>query len=238
MPVTARPLIVGRRFCGPDASANGGYICGLVAALAAEPVTVRLLKPPPLETELIPYEHDGLLELRHGEDSVAQARPGTVGDLAVPSPPSYEQTVAASHRYAGFARHPAPACFVCGPTRSAGDGLRLFAGEVESGAYVAAPWRPDASLDAGAGRVRPEFMWAALDCPGYLALARDMRPMLLGELTAEIGRRVEVDEACVVIGWKISSAGRKHEAGTAVFGARGDLCARGRAVLIEPRGSE
>jgi hypothetical protein len=255
---------VARRFCGPSNSANGGYICGVVAQLAPWPATVRLMKPPPLDAPLTATERAGVLEVVHGE-VVAQARPGTVGDLVPPSPPSYEQAAAASRRYAGFAEHPAPTCFVCGPRRTPGDGLCIFPGPVArvdvaqstpattsngdsrtiasgddsrlagSIPLVAAPWVPDSSLDNGDGNVAIEFIWAALDCPGYIAVAGDMRSMLLGELTAEVDRPVRVGERCTVIGWKIAAAGRKYEAGTALFDAQGRLCARARAVWIEPR---
>ncbi|HEU4618363.1 MAG TPA: hypothetical protein VFV10_09995 [Gammaproteobacteria bacterium] len=230
------PVIVSRRFRGPTSSGNGGYVCGLVAARVPFPVTVRLLKPPPLEIGLDVVEAGERIELRLGDAVIAEARPGDVGDLSPPAPPTLDEAAAAASHYAGFAKHFAPECFVCGPRRAPGDGLRLFAGALgEPSAAVAAPWTPDASLDAGDGRVALEFMWAALDCPGYLAVAGDMRAMLLGELTARVLRRVDVGEACVVVGWPIRSSGRKHETGTAVFGAQKDLCALGRGLWIEPR---
>ncbi|HEX7082185.1 MAG TPA: hypothetical protein VF329_14340 [Gammaproteobacteria bacterium] len=232
-------VTVARRFCGPRESANGGYVCGLIARFARGTVTVRLLAPPPLDTPMILGEHDGLLELRLGTDVLARARPGDVDGLVPPAAPTAAEAVEASRRYAGFQAHPAPACFVCGPERAPADGLRIFAGALDpyknGPAAVAAPWTPDPSLDAGDGRVRSEFMWAALDCPGFAAAAPDMRPMLLGELTAQVDRRAAIGERCVVVGWPIASEGRKHEAGTAVFGADGELYARGRATWIEPR---
>ncbi len=230
---------IARRFCGPRDSANGGYICGLVAGHASEDVTVRLLKPPPLDADLELRRRDGLLELWSGPDIVAQARPGGVGELVPPPAPTYDEAVAAARRFAGFHTHPAAACFVCGPERAEGDGLRIFAGPLppSDGAPrgVAAPWTPDATLAAGDGLVRSEFVWAALDCPGYAAAAPDMRSMLLGEITARIGRRVAIGEHCVVSGWRMGGEGRKHLAGTALFGADGALCALARAVWIEPR---
>ncbi|MGR6999796.1 hypothetical protein ACU686_19670 [Yinghuangia aomiensis] len=52
--------------------------------------------------------------------------------------------------------------------RTEGDGLRLFPGLLpQQPGTTATPWVPDASLaDADGARVRPEFVWAALDCPG------------------------------------------------------------------------
>lgn len=245
-------LIVARRFCGPTESANGGYVCGLIAARSGNRrgVTVRLLKPPPLETELHVVERDDAreigpgqrawpIEVVHGGEVVARARPGDLTGLRAPAAPDRALAAEASRRYAGFRRHPAPACFVCGPERAPGSGLRIFAGALRAEAgpahLVAAPWTPDASLDAGDGLVAAEYLWAALDCPGYAAVAEDMRPMLLGELTVEVERSVPVGEPCIVVGWPIAAQGRKHEAGTALFDARGNPCARARATWIEPR---
>lgn len=227
-------VTVQQRFCGPATSANGGYFAGLVASFSPQVVTVRLMRPPPLDTPLDVIEGpEGTLEVRHGENVIAQARPAQLS-LTPPPPPSYVEAVEASTHYIGFSGHPAPTCFVCGPERERGDGLRIFPGRTGEG-IVAAPWVPDASLDQGDGKVRPEFMWAALDCPGWLAVAKDPRPILLGELTAHVDRLVHVGDSCIVIGWHIGSNGRKHDVGTAVFDGRGQLCAMGRALWIEPR---
>jgi hypothetical protein len=228
-------IAVAKRFCGPAASANGGYFCGLVAALSRETCTVRLLKPPPLERSLeVVRLPDGLIAIRAGEDPIAQSRPAPL-QVEAPLPPSYVEALDASLRYAGFKEHPFPTCFVCGPQRSRGEGLRIFAGPVAGREIVAAPWVPDASLDAGDGKVRPEFMWAAMDCPGCFAANPSGRGnWLLGEFTAHVDRRVHIDEPCRVIGWHIASKGRKHEAGTALFDEEGELCGRAKAVWIEP----
>jgi hypothetical protein len=228
-------LIVARRFCGPAASANGGYFAGLVAGLASHTLAVRLLRPPPLETELTVLElPEGGIEVRDGELLVSEAAPARL-DLSVPQAPSYLDAVEASRHYAGFSSHRFPTCCVCGPQRTRGDGMRIFAGPLAQRELVAAPWVPDASLDRGDGKVRPEFMSAALDCPGYFSLCSDDRMMLLGQLTAHIDRRVHVGESCIAVGWKIGTSGRKHEAGTAIFDGDGELCGRARAVWIEPR---
>ena len=228
-------LTIAHRFCGPPTSANGGYFAGVVAACAHESVTVRLLKPPPLGVELTVLERGaGLLELRAGPDLIAQTRPAKV-EVPVVRPPSYVEAIEASRRYVGFAHHPFPTCFVCGPQRQRGDGLRIFPGALPGRDLVAAPWVPDDSLGVDSGKVRPEFMWAALDCPGWLAVMTDARTALLGELTAHVDRCVHVGEECVVVGWHVSSRGRAHEAGTALFAEDGELCGYGRATWIEPR---
>jgi hypothetical protein len=155
-------------------------------------------------------------------------------DLDVPAAPGYIQAVWASQHYAGFRGHAFPECFVCGPHRRRGDGMRIFPGTLESG-MVAAPWLPADPLDGGDGKVAAEFHWAALDCPGYFAVSGGRRVMLLGEMQAHIDRRVHVGESCTVIGWRIAAEGRKHVAGTAIFDEDGELCARARATWIEPR---
>ncbi len=230
-----KSLTVTRRFCGPSASANGGYFAGLVASLAGHTLAVRLMRPPPLDTEFAVVDvAAGTIEVRLGELLIATAAPARL-QLSVPDPPGYEDAIEASRSYAGFIAHRFPTCFVCGPQRPREDGLRIFAGPVPLRDLVAAPWVPDASLDRGDGKVRPEFMSAALDCPGYFSVCSDDRMMLLGQLTAHIDRLVHVGESCIVVGWKLGGEGRKFEAGTAIFDGDGELCGRARAVWIEPR---
>jgi hypothetical protein len=230
-----KSIVIAERFRGPPASANGGYFAGAVAGLAAQTVTVRLLKPPPLDVSLAVDEaSDGTLQVHDGGIAVGEARPAMLA-LQPACRPRYFEAVEASRGYAGFRHHRFPSCFVCGTNRVRGDGMRIFAGPIQELGIVAAPWVPDASLDAGDGKVRAEFMSAALDCPGYYAVALEDQLMLLAEFTAHLDRRVHVGESCTVIGWRIASNGRKHEAGTALFDGRGELCGRARALWIEPR---
>jgi hypothetical protein len=228
-------LRIAARFCGPASSSNGGYFAGLIATHAARTLTVRLLKPPPLDTPLeLRQLPEGELKVTYRFDPIGEARTAVL-ELEVPGAPDYLEAVEASRRYAGFRQHRFPTCFVCGTQRPRGDGLRIFAGSLPERALVAAPWVPDASLDRGDGKVRPEFMSAALDCPGYYAVADHDQMMLLAEFTAHVDRVVHVGESCTVVGWKLGATGRKHEAGTAIFDGRGVLCGRARALWIEPR---
>ena len=228
-------LTVSSRFCGPPGTANGGYVTGLFASHAPEVVRVRLEKPVPLDVPLqVERRGAGRLELLHAGQLLARAEPATL-DLQPPSPPDYVEALTASRRFTALHDHTFPGCFVCGTGRARGDGLRIFAGATASGDMVAAPWVPDASLDQGDGKIGAEYMWAALDCPGYFAARDDGRLMLLGEFTAHVDRRVHVDEPCVVIGWKIAQRGRKYEVGTALFDEDGELCGRALATWIELR---
>lgn len=236
---TANPRIrVTARFCGPPASANGGYVCGLVADAIGRLVTVRLLKPPPLDADMTVHaDADGTWHVEHDSQRIAEARAATLDDLAPPATVTFADALAASRRatWSDPAQHPCPGCFVCGPLRAPGDGLRLFAGPVEGQPIVATGWSPDASLARADGQVSPELIAAALDCPGFQALQTGMKPWLLGEFTCRIDRRVSPGERCVITGWKIEVKGRRSIVGTALHDGAGRLCALAKGVWIEPR---
>ncbi len=228
-------LTIASRFQGPPDAGNGGYVCGAFAVTAGLDLRVRLLSPTPLDTALdvCPDAVDGSWQLRHGDRLVATGVAVEPLALDVPRSPPYVQAVWASQHYIGFRQHAFPDCFVCGPHRRRGDGMRIFPGMLDSG-IVAGPWLPADDLDGGDGKVAVEFHWAALDCPGYFAAIEDTpRMLLLGEMQAHVDRRVHVGEACRVIGWRIASAGRKHRCGTAIFDEDGELCARAQATWIE-----
>lgn len=225
-------ITIARRFNGPPDSGNGGYVCGAFAVAAGVDARVRLLSPPPLEVPLaLEQDAAGEWTLSAGPTPVARAVTDRL-DLDVPAPPRYTQAVWASQHYPGFHQHAFPDCFVCGPQRRRGDGMRIFPGRLDTG-VVAAPWLPADSLDGGDGKVAVEYHWAALDCPGYFAVSGGRRVMLLGEMQAHVDRRVRVGDPCTVIGWKVGAEGRKHFAGTAVFDGEGELCARALATWIE-----
>jgi hypothetical protein len=97
---------------------------------------------------------------------------------------------------------------------------------------VAAPWTPHQTLAGTDGGVREEFVWAALDCPGAFANGFPEIHMVLGRLAVRLVRAVEARTACVVVGWSAGVEGRKHFAGTALFGDDGELLAIARATWI------
>jgi hypothetical protein len=211
-------VAIDRRFRGPDESGNGGYACGLFAQGAEAEVTLRL--PPPLET---PLELVGGRVLA-GDALVAEVRAGRVG-LEPPPPVTWDEAVAAQ---APDLDSPFPQCFVCGHARG-DDGLHIHAGPVTGRDVYAAPWHVQ---DVG-----PEFVWAALDCPGAYATGVPGRgTVVLGQLTARVDRVPDAGERCVVVGWHLGSDGRKHGAGTALYTDSGELLGVGRALWIEPRG--
>jgi len=227
-------LVIARRFCGPPNSGNGGYVCGRLAAAIDGAAAVRLTAPAPLETELRIERSDGAAKLLHGSRVIAEAKAAVV-DLAPPRVPSYAQAESAAGAYLGFTRHPFPRCFVCGPERRAGDGLRIFPGALEADGVVAAPWIPDRSLANGSGAIGREFLWAALDCTSGVAVSPipEGRAIVLGELRARIDADVVPGEKCVVVGRPLRIEGRKRFSAAAVLRDSGELVAIGGATWIE-----
>jgi hypothetical protein len=224
-------IVIDRRFRGPPASGNGGYSCGVLGDRFEGVATVTLRRPPPLDTALRLVEEDGQVRLFDGDALVGEGVPGQL-DLEVPTSPGIDEATRASHDYAGFEAHPFPGCFVCGPDREPGDGLRIFPGPIAGGEVVAAAWEPHQSLEDGSGLVQRRHVWAALDCPSYFALPG--RPMaLLGRLTARIDRLPEVGERLVVTGWPIGFDGRKHFAGSSLADEHGAVVAHARATWVE-----
>lgn len=227
-------IVIERRYCGPPNSGNGGYVCGRVAAAIDGVASVRLMAPPPLETELRIEPSNGAAKLLHGSRVIAEAKAAAL-DLAPPCTPSYADAEAAARSYVGFARHPFPRCFVCGPERRAADGLRIFPGAIEAHGVVAAPWTPDRSLAGAGAAIGREFHWAALDCTSGFAVLpiQEGNAIVLGELCVRIDADVVPDEKCVVIGWPLRVEGRKRFSAAALLRESGELVAIGAATWIE-----
>jgi hypothetical protein len=227
------------RFNGPPSSANGGYTCGLVAGLvAAEEVSVSLRRPPPLDAPLRVVRDGEGVELRDGGDAlVAEGAPAQLL-LDVPDAISPDEAAAASR--AGHDHwcgpHPFPTCFVCGPAREPGDGMRVFPGELRDGMF-AADWTPDESVDDGTGHVRAECVWAALDCPTSAPVANFATgpAMVVARLTARLGCSVNVGEPHAILSWPIAVDGRKRTAACALFDSGGRLLCASQALWIELR---
>src|SRR5262245_47169711 len=226
-------LSIERAFCGPPDSGNGGYVCGRLAGFIEGPAGVRLEAPAPLDVEMeVRPANDGF-EMVDGETLVATIRP-TQLTLDVPPAPSYADAESASRSYTGLNTHFFPTCFVCGPYRKAGEGLRIFPGRLTGTNLVVAPWVPHQALRNAEGKVLPEFLWAVLDCPGAFACEIPAKtPMMLGEMAAMLTGDIQVGERCVVVGWEISREGRKHHTGTALYSESGECRGLARATWFE-----
>jgi hypothetical protein len=224
-------IFVQKRYQGPPKSANGGYVCGLIANQVNFTPTITLHAPPPLDSSMKLHLGSEIGELKHIDKKLAEIKPGEL-DFEAPDPPVFSAAELMSENYTGFNKHPFPSCFVCGPERKPFDGLRIFPGKADGHDLVAAPWRPYLDLGDERGRIKNEFIWAALDCPGAFAAIHDMVPIMLGRMTAEIRYQPKVNEKCIVIGWSKGNKGRKHFTGTAVFSESKGLCAVADSVWI------
>ena len=242
-PATMPALTIPSRFCGPPGSGNGGYVCGRIAAYLDGRVTVTLRRPPPLATPMtVERGGESSVRIHHGRTLIAEAAssPGSPA-LKIPGPVS----MAEAHTAAGRARYYTdpvfPACFVCGTGRGPGDGLRIFPGPLAGRLLWAAPWTPDPSVTDVSGRVRPEVVWAALDCPSGIAVAEaaDLAQdtvILLGQMTANLAVLPVAGDQCRVIAWPGARDGRKLTAGSALLGPGGQVLAAASAVwLTVPR---
>jgi hypothetical protein len=85
--------------------------------------------------------------------------------------------------------------------------------------------------------VRPEFIWAVLDCPTYFAsyTTGEFTVSLLARMAARIDASVVAGEEHVVIAWPLETDGRKRHAASAVLSADGRPLAVARALWIQPR---
>jgi hypothetical protein len=232
-------LTIPARFNGPPETANGGYTCGLLARLlGAEVSEVSLRAPPPLERALGVTRTDERVELRDGAGLVAEA---AIADLPRDAPDAVSPDEARAASEAGrdewAADHPFPTCVVCGPARGRGDGMRVFPGSLGDGRF-AAVWVPDESIGDAAGRVHPECVWAALDCPTSAPVANFAAgpPVVLARLTARVEDPVLVGKPYAIVSWPLEVAGRKRHAAAALFDAGGRLIGEARALWIELRG--
>ena len=223
-------IIIDKQFCGPPESGNGGYTCGRLAQYIEGAAEVTLRLPPPLNVTMeVHGDPTERITLMHDDQLIAEAKPAQV-DLDIDPAPSIEDATAASKHYTGFNEHPFPTCFVCGPKRDEGNGLRLFPGRLPGDERVAAIWVPNSSLSKD-GKISPEFIWSALDCPGsYGVMKAELEPIVLGRMATHIISDVTPGEPYVVTGWSLGIDGRKHYAGTAIHTGTGSLIAYAKAT--------
>lgn len=231
-------LFIPRKYCGPPDSGNGGYTCGLLAEKLQGPSEVTLRMPIPIEKVMLVQFVDAThVHLKSGDDLVAEGARFDVELGAVPTT-GFEQAERAAEGSPAFKDHPFPTCFVCGPNRAVGDGLRIFPGPVESRDgfqhVFAAPWVPDASMADKNGKVRDEIVWAALDCPtGFAGGFPYEGKLVTGRLGAKLLSPVRAGEKCVLLSWRLGVDGRKHHAAAVLLGESGEVHAQARATWIE-----
>ena len=216
-------LFVPSRFCGPPTSGNGGWTAGALAGrLDADAVRVSLRRPPPLDTAM-PVTVDGAVATAtHDGAVVAQAEVG-----ARPRPvPAVPAEVARATTFPEDVPHAFPTCFVCGPTRAVGDGLRILPGPLQDGRW-ATVWTPAA--DDGAVPVA----WASVDCVGGWAGGFGGRTMVLAAMTATVDVLPDPGAEHVVVGELRRREGRKAWTAASLYTPEGGLAVSAEHLWVE-----
>ncbi|HUS18222.1 MAG TPA: hypothetical protein VMZ25_01105 [Terriglobales bacterium] len=232
-------IFIPKKYCGPPDSGNGGYTCGLLSAALKGPSEVTLRMPIPIEKIMrIDFVDPKHAHLKSGDDLVAE---GVRFELEPTSAPTvnFEQAQEATDKSPAFVNHPFPTCFVCGPQRAVGDGLRIFPGPLSTADaslenLFAAPWVPDASLADAKGKIPDEIVWAALDCPtGFAGGFPYEGKLVTGRLGAKLVSPVQAGEKCVLVSWRLGVEGRKHHAAAVLLGGDGEVRAQAKATWIK-----
>ncbi|MFO1162492.1 MAG: hypothetical protein U1E60_26900 [Reyranellaceae bacterium] len=234
-------IIIAPEFNGPRLSGNGGYVAGVMAEQYIkqferdDAVEITLRAPVPLATPMHVVRHGEVLLLKDDDTLICEARAGNVEHLVPPPPPTDWAEVM---RRAEEGGSPEDTdfhwCVVCGRGRAVGDGLRVLGSAGPQEGQSLSCYVPHANHADAAGRIKPEFVWGALDCPGAFAVQdpNDMRPALTGRMTAKVIEPPVVGERCAVVGWSLGGEGRKLYSGTALYTESGRLCAIGQQTWI------
>ncbi|HBN26104.1 MAG TPA: hypothetical protein DD405_01380 [Desulfobacteraceae bacterium] len=225
-------IIIDHKYCGYKHIGNGGYVCGVVAGHIDGAAKITLVTSPPVDHPMILEKTGKKVFLKNGDVIVAKGEPSSLKIDNIPAPPTFKEAVEASQKSIAAKGSLSPDCFVCGSNRLKGEGYRLFPGHLLKNESVAAPWIPHNSLADESGFIKPEFVWAALDCPGaYAVFDENIKgTILLGQLTADVRETLKPEEEYIVTGWKIGNQGKKYFAGSAVFSKKGKLCSVANSV--------
>ena len=229
-------ITIPSRFNGPLESGQGGYVAGVVAELLGGSAEVSIRAAVPVDRPL-DVERDGGEAVRvvDGETLVAEGH--AVPNLAIDVPPlvTLAEARRAESGYRGLPDGVFSRCFVCGRARE--DAFGVFAGAVDGRDVVASAWAPPAWTADDDGHVRPEFVWAVLDCPTYFAtyMHEDLAIGVLARVGGSVDHPAVAEQDHVVMAWPIEVDGRKRHAGSALLSADGQVLAVSRVLLIEPR---
>lgn len=232
-------LLIDARYNGPVGRGNGGYIAGAMAAFVSGDAEVRIMRGFPVATPLAISRHpDGSVSCHLDGQELGRARPLPLV-LDIPPPPTLGAARAAAERFRFLHGSDVRGCYVCSPRRAPGEGLRLFCGPLldPGEVIVAGVWEPGSELLDAGGRIAPEQVWAALDCPGGYAIAAvapDSGVQLLGTCAASLKQPLRAGESYIVSSWQLAPPeGRKRFMGVAIHGVTGELMACARQIWID-----
>jgi hypothetical protein len=237
--LTHETIVIPARHRGPPESGNGGIVSGRLAGLLRPgPVEVTLRAPIPLERALDVRRRNDGLDLLDGANLVAEARPADL-DLGPPPAVTWEEALAASEVGGSDAQSDYNFCFACGRGHAPDQGLCVWAAPVPGRDIVAAAFRPHPAHAGPDGFLPDPLLWAAVDCPGAIAVGASQTEMMLtGRMVGEVTGRFRAGERGIVVGWPLGVEGRKRYSGTALVNEAGDVVARARItwIVLKPAG--
>jgi hypothetical protein len=173
--------------------------------------------------------------LQYNGKTVVEATPTAI-EVSAPQPLTVQEATAAMGSSPALdPQHPFPTCFVCGPQRGIHDGLRIFPARVGDDLY-ASIWIPDVEFGDEHHFLRPEFLWAAMDCPtGFAAGFPTAGKLVTGRLAVQQLKPIRTGAGCVLMSWPLGVEGRKHFSAACLY-QDGEQCAVARAtwIKIEP----
>ena len=227
-------IYVDERYSGPPGYANGGWLAGQLSRLVPGQVsTVSLWRPVPVGELLSvrPTTEGAVLSIR-GELLATAAAAEWPPDLAPVEPVRLDEAEWASQ--SSQRHHPFPTCFVCGPERPIGEGLRILPGPLgdDHGFVHAATWKVGDRYDSGQGAAVVPAMWAALDCVGAFPHLDDGQMAVLGRMTARVLEPAWVGETYAVVGRADGAERRKRFSSTALFDGSGRRVAESHQLWI------
>jgi hypothetical protein len=229
-----------KQFCGPPGSSNGGYFCGTVASFFDYSVSIRLKAPPPLDTEMHIQRNSEQALVLAGKQVIAQVKRSD--DPIEPAPfISFDSAAQCSEEgLAGsLINHPFPECFVCGPNRTSGDGMRIFTGPDKNQSLHAASWNAHPAWSSDGCEVDIPFIWSALDCPSSgPAFATSIQPdsdiaYVLGTLDIRVISRPKINETYAVVCAVDEGDERLYRTRVSLYANDSTLLATGAAIWVQ-----
>ncbi|NBB85068.1 MAG: hypothetical protein GVY12_02445 [Bacteroidetes bacterium] len=229
-------IVIEDRYQGFPGIALGGITGGRMADRIGNEAEVVLHRPIPTGRMLEMIETEEGIQLRMEGDLAATAHPTAV-DIKIPDPVSWEDAKAASQYYLGHHDHPYPACFTCGHERAEEDGLRVFAGPLENGPMLAAPWTPHPNHATSEGVLPLEYSWAAVDCPSIWAVVEAAAPesterVVSGRLALRHKAPIRAGEPHVIAAWPLARKGDIWSAAAVIYSGEGDVKAVAHHMLV------
>lgn len=223
-------------FQGPTGSGQGGWTAHRFATAIAEPVTVAIKRPIPLEVDLATVQVENAWHL---VDPSEPRQPVLVAtkldsDFASTDSVSLADAAEARTRFPSHGDHPVPVCFSCG---SNSDSMQVHSGPLADDRWATDWTVPDWAVNE-VGVVDEGVLWAAIDCAQawYVGNAGGRRPSVTVQLAVEVIAPLEAGASYSLVAWKGTYPsdwdGRKRGAGGAVFADDGTCVARSNSFWI------